>query len=1005
MIGRETELEALEHLLAEAADGSGRVALITSSDGMGRSRLLTEFISRASRRQACLWQVTAWPGDILRPYATLLRLCEHAQVGDPTSAAADALQRAVARMTGLVAASPVRDIFACATPLDPGKDPRHSCMVVLDALRQLATSEPVVIALDDAHLADEITWAFLRALAPLVARLPLLLVLTYRDEPAPPEGLLLALDQLSRQTAPTRLPLAPLTPAETAAMVRALLPPEDSLAPAVEAALSAVTRGHPYAIERALAAMRARQTSPMPATSSTDGHIPDAGEAYLPQSAREAVRWSLARLSPPARAALIELAITIADPPMGLSEADAAKNWPGTAEERHELLAAGLIAQTTGFAPIRLAPHALTCESVLANLTRDERQRAHHAAAEDLVARLAHLEAPQRAEMLPALAEHAVAAGDWELALTHACQAGEHALALAAPRAAVLLFTLALEAAAILERAAPGFLCDRAEAYRQLDDFERAHTDAAAALTLARETSDRPAEWRALHDQGVLWMGRDYTRSGQCFERSYTVARALGEPTALVASLNRLGIWHLNMDRPHDAMREHRKALAILRANERMADAGETLYFLGLSSLTGGDPGQAASFYAQAIPLLREGTHQQRLSSSLATLALCGLAYQTELLVFVPSDQLDSVRYAESALATARQIGWRSGEAYALLCLASCLGPRGEYARALKAAHQSLRIAEEIEHTQWTVAALWTLGTLYRALMVLTEAARYFEQSWALAREIGSWHWQRVTAGHLATLYMVEGDFARAEALLDAAQVVETPPSSLGQLCVACARVDLALARGESQQALDMVDALLAHPPESLPARPISRLARQRGEALAALGRRAEAEATLRAARQEAATQGERDAQWYLDVALARLLHGQGRDIEATRAAQSARTLIEAVAERLPEAGLSEPFRQRALRMLPPTSSPASRRALKETFNGLTAREREVAALIAQGKSNRAIAEALVVSERTAETHVGNILNKLHFSSRAQIATWAAEKLQAISEEEREEAQ
>ena len=56
----------------------------------------------------------------------------------------------------------------------------------------------------------------------------------------------------------------------------------------------------------------------------------------------------------------------------------------------------------------------------------------------------------------------------------------------------------------------------------------------------------------------------------------------------------------------------------------------------------------------------------------------------------------------------------------------------------------------------------------------------------------------------------------------------------------------------------------------------------------------------------------------------------------------------------------------------------------------LSAREREVAALIAQGLSNREIAKALTVSERTADAHVQHILNKLGFSSRAQIAAWVA---------------
>jgi non-specific serine/threonine protein kinase len=57
---------------------------------------------------------------------------------------------------------------------------------------------------------------------------------------------------------------------------------------------------------------------------------------------------------------------------------------------------------------------------------------------------------------------------------------------------------------------------------------------------------------------------------------------------------------------------------------------------------------------------------------------------------------------------------------------------------------------------------------------------------------------------------------------------------------------------------------------------------------------------------------------------------------------------------------------------------------------GLTRREREVATLIAEGLSNREIASRLVVAQRTAEGHVENILSKLGFTSRAQVAAWLA---------------
>ena len=57
----------------------------------------------------------------------------------------------------------------------------------------------------------------------------------------------------------------------------------------------------------------------------------------------------------------------------------------------------------------------------------------------------------------------------------------------------------------------------------------------------------------------------------------------------------------------------------------------------------------------------------------------------------------------------------------------------------------------------------------------------------------------------------------------------------------------------------------------------------------------------------------------------------------------------------------------------------------------LTRREREVAALVARGLSNRAIARELVITEATAERHIGNVFAKLGLASRAQLAVWAVE--------------
>ncbi len=74
-------------------------------------------------------------------------------------------------------------------------------------------------------------------------------------------------------------------------------------------------------------------------------------------------------------------------------------------------------------------------------------------------------------------------------------------------------------------------------------------------------------------------------------------------------------------------------------------------------------------------------------------------------------------------------------------------------------------------------------------------------------------------------------------------------------------------------------------------------------------------------------------------------------------------------------------------------SIPAPREAAApDGPGGLTLREREIATLIARGMSNRGIAGELTISPATAARHVANIFTKLGFSSRAQVAAWAAER-------------
>jgi predicted ATPase/DNA-binding CsgD family transcriptional regulator len=75
-----------------------------------------------------------------------------------------------------------------------------------------------------------------------------------------------------------------------------------------------------------------------------------------------------------------------------------------------------------------------------------------------------------------------------------------------------------------------------------------------------------------------------------------------------------------------------------------------------------------------------------------------------------------------------------------------------------------------------------------------------------------------------------------------------------------------------------------------------------------------------------------------------------------------------------------------------PATSRAAARSRAERPGGLSEREQDVALLIASGRSNREIADELVITKKTAEAHVSHILTKLGLCSRVQIATWSLQQ-------------
>jgi DNA-binding CsgD family transcriptional regulator len=477
--------------------------------------------------------------------------------------------------------------------------------------------------------------------------------------------------------------------------------------------------------------------------------------------------------------------------------------------------------------------------------------------------------------------------------------------------------------------------------------------------------------------------------------RARGALRAIGDPPLVARSLNRVGNWHVNREEPHAGIPHHDEALAIFeRAGDRRGIA-ETVDLLAMAHHMAGEQELAGQLYERAIVLFTELGDRRGLTNALAVLAICGPSHHTSVGRVQVSVHAHELLVEERAVRLATEIGWRAGEAFSRWVLADCLAWRGEYDRALRLARESLAIAEELEHREWQCGARRVLGVIALDLCATGEALAQFEAAHDIARRLASAAWIRWTGASLAVALTRAGEHARAAAVLDqvdravptspaAADATGTVGRTLGERQMSLARAEGALAAGDPHVALTAVaerDVVGA-----------PRAALLRAHALAARERWEEASAALGTAREEALRQGARALLWRIDAAQGEVHLGERRRLDARRAFDAARATAADLESGLDEPTLMAAFRAGVDLLAPPPPERTPQQAARDAFGGLTRREREAAALVAQGKSNRAIARVLGIGERTVEGYVASALAKLRFSSRAQLAVWAAEQ-------------
>lgn len=943
LIGRESARASLEEMLAEAMEGRGSLALLAGEAGVGKTRFAEEVFGPAEARFA---RGSAGPA---------------APAYGPVVGALRELMRSVPG--GLPLRGPLRSHLALLLP-ELGEATEESDRATLfEAVRAgLASAvedRPGVVLLDDLQWSDDSTFELLAELAPTLRELPLLVVGAYRSDEMPRGHRLRWLrNDLRRRGCLCELTLEPLTAEGTAELA------EQVLGKAPSARLAAIlherTGGTPFFIEEMAAALDADgrlERGDHGVELALDGDVP------LPQTIRDAVLLRAGSLSPEARAAAE--AAAVAGIEFDVEQVAALGSEAGF----DELLANGLIVELeAGRAAFR---HPLARDAIYEDVPWLRRRKLHREVAKAL----------EDDELAQAeVAAHWLAARDGARALDSLVRAIEERAAVHAYRDAARLGRQAVDLWPEGERAAERIaLLERHARFAELAG-ELAEAARAQREVVTARRSEGPG--RALADA----------------ERSLATIYGLqGDRERALAARRVAADAYLANGLPGEAAAERLSAAAYRHSAGHYADAIE------LTLLAGEEASRAerADLRARALGLqgasqVKGGDFETGLEAIRSGLSLA-LEHELTLTAAELYQRLGTAHEiagdyggARDALSTAvgfcETEGGEGMEYVCLSCMAYVLRELGDWERSAELCSE---LRQPGASPDTTLVADGNLGAIHAfrgewdaarpllaqchetgtrldvvsmsvdsaaALAVVAEHDGELDTARDHCRFVLE-RWQRSEDHHYAVwgLRWAACFHARHDGLGEAracAEALSSIATTTGHLDAVAA---LAHALGETSLAEDQPDAA---------AEQLTRAAELHEDLEIPFER---AQIQLRAGVALAAA-GERDAavdRFAQAHATARRL---GAAPLAAAAADGVASLGESVEKRL-----------------------GKRAAADRDNGGLSRRELEVVRLVASGHTNREIAGELVLSTRTVDMHVRNILTKLRCRSRTEAATKAGE--------------
>jgi class 3 adenylate cyclase/tetratricopeptide (TPR) repeat protein len=672
-VGRRTERQALRDTLARAGTGRGQLMAVIGEPGVGKSRLLAEFLASPLTQGWLILEthgVSYGQATPYRPIRDLLQAFFRIDDRDDERTIREKVDKC---LTLDVALQPTQSAVLALLDVsvdDPewqALDPAQRRLRIIDSVRRLllrqSQVQPLLVSIENLHWIDAGTQAVLDSLVESLPTATLLLLVNYRPEYQHGWG---------GKTYYTQLRLDPLPPESAEALLQALLGDDGSLGP-LKHLLIERTEGNPFFLEESARTLVEAQV--LGGERGAYRLVQSLRNIQVPATVQAVLAARIDRLSTAEKTLLQTAAVIGTDVPFPLLQALAKLSEEALQRGLMHLQAAEFLYETRLFPELEYTfKHALTHDVAYGSLLQ-ERRRALHAG---IVEALERLYPDRLAEHVDRLAHHALRGEVWEKALIYCRQAGEKALERSAYRDAVGYFEHALSALPHLP--------EQREMHEQAID-----------LRLALRSA--------------LFPSGDSERILGYLHEAETLAAALDDPRRLGHIFNFLSVHFRNMGAYDQAIAASQRALAFATASEEVVLQALANQRLGLTYQSQGDYRRAIDCLLQSVASLHGAQRRERLGQanvpsvqSLAYLAAC----HGEMGMFAEGRVL-----GEEGLQIAETVADHSSLMWALYGMGLLSLCQGDLPKALPLLDRAMGICQDANLLLFVPRMAAALGTAY----------------------------------------------------------------------------------------------------------------------------------------------------------------------------------------------------------------------------------------------------------------------------------------------------